>query len=485
MTCRSVFLFVLCGFCFTKVLAADKDWVPFIEDDKGLLFTLHGSNTLGARLVPAWAEDYLRAKGARDTTIVSAAQENEYRVSGKTQFGNTVYIHVAAHGSSTGFVSLQNGSADIAMSSRAIKDKEAEALAAFGNMRSFKAEQVVAIDGLAVIVNAENSINSLTVETIAKIFSGEIDNWQMLGGANRKINVYARDDKSGTWDTFKSLVLQDTYALVHSAKRFESNDELSDRVAADTSGIGFVGLASVRDAKVLAVSDGASRPLKPHVLYVATEDYPLARRLFLYVSPTRAHPYINEFLDFAHSDAGQLKVNDIGFVAQAPIGLPAEFDDSAPEDYVAIVQHAERLSLNFRFAEESADLDNKAQRDVLRLAEYLKRPENQNKHVQLIGFSDQKNSSSREMVLSRMRALMVQIALYKQGVTTENVAGFGGWLPVAENTGNGRNRNRRVEVWLYEPEVHAEVSAAKSRARVNEEKMLEAALYSSGLTATR
>lgn len=479
-----VFVSFLLSF-HTVVFAGNLEYETFSQDDAGLLFTIHGSNTIGAHLAPAWALAYLSAKGASNTVIQQLQLDNEYRIAGTTEHDKAVYIDIAAHGSSTGFVGLENGKANIAMSSRAIKDGEVQKLRHLGDMRSFAAEQVVAIDGLAIIVNKNNPLNALTVDTIGKIFSGEISNWRSINGVNRPINIYARDNNSGTWDTFNSLVLRDQYTLSSKAERFESNDELSDRVAIDESGIGFVGLASVRQAKLLAVSDGDSRPLKPHALYVATEDYPLSRRLFMYTPTTQSNAWVSEFLSFAQSDSGQTRVKDIGFIAQTPMSVPAEPDNAAPRDYLAITEHAERLSINFRFGEGSAELDNKARRDVLRLTEYLKRPENTNKHIQLIGFSDQKDQREREMILSRMRALMVQIALFKQGISTETVVGFGGGLPVAENSGNSRLRNRRVEVWLYEPEVHQQVLAAKRQAELNEEKLSDASFSAPTLTATR
>ncbi len=444
----------------------------FGPEESGLLFTIQGSNTVGARLAPAWAKDFLEAKGVQNPAIINRDKANEYRIVGTSQYDKSVYIDIAAHGSSTGFAGLLEGSADIAMSSRAIKPSEVNALKHLGDLRSFNGEHVIAIDGLAIIVNKNNTINSLTVDTIGKIFSGEIDNWRSINGKNKKITVYARDNNSGTWDTFKSLVLKKHYRLSPKAFRFESNDELSDRVAADDSGIGFVGLASVRQSKLLSVSEGESRPLKPRPLYVATEDYPLSRRLFMYAAEDQKNGHVKAFLDFVQSDIGQEKVAEIGFVSQVPLSVPAEMDQNTPEDYLAITQFAERLSINFRFGEGSAVLDNKAQRDVQRLTQYLQRPQNKDKRIQLIGFGDQKNTRSRELVLSKMRATMVKTALYKNGISTESVVGFGSWLPVADNDGASKLRNRRVEIWLYDEDVQEAIAAAKRQAEENAEKAI-------------
>jgi phosphate transport system substrate-binding protein len=88
-------------------------------------------------------------------------------------------------------------------------------------------------------------------------------------------HVYARNSKSGTYDTFQNLVLG-SRSLVATAARIEDSRELSDRVAADADGIGFVGLPYFRNTKAVAVSDASTKPLLPTRLTVSTEDYVLS-----------------------------------------------------------------------------------------------------------------------------------------------------------------------------------------------------------------
>ena len=332
------------------------------------------------------------------------------------------------------------------MSSRAMKAEERKSLHHLGDMTDFAAENVVAIDGLAIIVHPDNPLQNLSVATVHRIFAGHIANWRDLGGPDLPIQLYARDENSGTWDTFQSLVLRDS-PLATRARRFESNDELADRVAADAGGIGFVGLASVRQARALAISDGDSHPLQPETLHVATEDYPLARRLYLYKPPTSLRPVLAEFVHFAQQRQGQDQVKAIGFVSQNPLDLPVTVT-SGPAVYRALAEQAQRLSMNFRFHGGSAELDNKAKRDAVRLAEFLKQPEQQAFRIQLVGFSSHKRNRALADVLSRLRATAVRTALFSEGVVTESVMGFGAALPVADQH-SGKNKNERVEVWLY------------------------------------
>ncbi|TVZ38057.1 phosphate transport system substrate-binding protein [Alteromonadaceae bacterium 2753L.S.0a.02] len=450
MPLRIVF-FILCFPLSVLQSSAVSALEKFNPETEGKLFTLQGSNTVGARLAPTWAERWLAAKGATGVHIEPLANENEYRVMGRNGL-RPVYVDIHAHGSTTGFKGLLAKTADIAMASRPIKMQEVEALKKDnGDMLSFSAEHVVAIDGLAVIVHPSNRISSLSVGHIQKIFSGQIKNWIEIGGPNRPIHVYARDDKSGTYDTFKSLVLKKTHKLIGNAKRFESNDELSDTVSSDASGIGFVGLASVRSSKALAISEDRTKPLLPKTIHVATEDYPLSRRLFMYTPEVVENNFIKEFITFAHSDAGQAVVEEIGFISQNPVSLKVA-DLIGPNEYQQLSDYAERLSVNFRFQPGQADLDNKALHDVLRLVKYVNESNAGSPvQIQLVGFSNTEESETRADVLSKLRASAVKIELFRYGLNTAPIMGFGSEILVANNEGNAGIKNERVEVWVFNP----------------------------------
>ncbi|GAB1259231.1 substrate-binding domain-containing protein [Aurantivibrio plasticivorans] len=438
---------LVCASTFAATEDDRGELLPFTTQQNGKLFSVAGSNTVGANLMQVLLTDYFSSKGATDIQRIDSEVENEYRIQGRLG-KRTMYVDVAAHGSSTGFQSLMTDSADIAMSSRRIKSAEAESLQHIGDLKSFSGEHVIAIDGIAVIVNAQNPLNTLELKQIAKIFSGEITNWAQLGGIPGEIQVYARDGNSGTWDTFKSLVLGKAYTLSPKSQRFESNDELSDTVARDKNGIGFVGLASVREAKSISVSEQGTLPLPPKVASVATEDYALSRRLFLYTPTTNTTPLIREFISYIHSDNGQDVVNQVGFVSQNILKIAGDIEESAPEQYRQVVSKADRLSVNIRFAADSASLDNKAQRDILRLVDFMERPENLNKDIILVGFGDAKQSEQRAEVLSKMRAIAVKTALYKHKIGTTPVQGFGAFMPVADLRGGNRAKNQRVEIWV-------------------------------------
>lgn len=424
-------------------------WSVFAAEGNTLL-RIQGSNTIGAKLGPALVSGLFESQGLSKVRTVPGA-ENEQHVLAEDQLGRTLQVKVAAHGSGTGFVGLQDGSAELAASSRPIKDSEAEALQGLGDMRSADAEQVIAIDGLAIIVNPSNPVAALTTEQLAAVFAGEIRDWQALGGTPGPIVLYARDDKSGTYDTFKELVLAaNGKSLAAAAKRFESSDKLSDGVSQDPAGIGFIGLPYIRQSKALAIAAGESQPMLPSTTLIATEDYPLSRRLFLYNPPGTPNEWTQALVQFAHSEAGQAIVAKNGFIPQTVQAVKVEPGAGMPADYRKLAAEAQRLSVNFRFQEGSAELDNKALRDVQRVLDYLKANDKLHHKVVLVGFGDPKNDPARAALLSKLRAMAVRRDLSKGGVIFREITGFGDVMPVAANSADdGRIKNRRVEVWVY------------------------------------
>ena len=422
-----------------------------IPVDNSSALRIQGSNTIGEKLGPALIKGLLEEQGLSAIRIEAGAAENERKITGMTNDGRSVTIEVAAHGSSTGFVGLKNGSADLAASSRPIKDSEVSALAALGNLKSREAEQIIALDGLAIILHPSNPLGALRTEQVAQIFAGETTDWAQLGAPAGPITLYARDDNSGTYDTFKELVLSaNGKSLARDAKRFESSEQLSDAVSRDPQAIGFIGLPYIRQAKAVAIAAGESQPMLPSLTLIATEDYPLSRRLFLYNQPDMPNPWAQALVRFAHSPQGQAIVAQSGFIAQTVQAVSVSPNDAMPRAYQTLAGEAQRLSVNFRFQEGSSSLDNKALRDVERVLAYLKSQDKLQRKAVLVGFGDSKADPARAQLLSKLRAMAVRRELSKQGVIFRDITGLGEELPVAANSADeGRIKNRRVEVWVY------------------------------------
>lgn len=419
---------------------------------------LHGSNTIGAKLAPALVTAYLKAGGATEIqTRTTGKEESEIRamLPGESK---PVVIELHAHGSKTAFEDLLAARCDIGMASRRAETKEIQAAAAvLGDLTSPGAEHVIGLDGLAVIVNRNNRVQSLTKTEIAGIFSGAITDWSQAGGSPGLIRIYARDEKSGTWDTFKALVLG-ARPLASQAVRIEDSAELSNKVSADENGIGFIGLPYILNAKALAVSEDENRkgktattPLFPNRMTVATEDYPLSRRLYFYTSERPGNAWVDRFVQFTQSKAGQDVVAEIGFVSQnaVPVQVEPNLNAAVPDRYTAITRGKNRINLNFRFHSGRSTLDNKALLDIERVINLLVDLQYTGANVTLIGFADSDGPEPKNVALSRERARVVAAQFEPRGVHPGLVDGFGSKMPVASNdTPEGKEKNRRVEIWV-------------------------------------
>jgi len=335
------------------------------------------------------------------------------------------------------------------MASRAITESERAALraAGLGELASVATEHVIGLDGIAVIVHPGNPLSALDRGALHDIFTGKVTDWSELGGAAGPITVVARDDDSGTFETFRTVVLAGE-SLRAGARRIADSRALSDAVAGDASAIGFIGLAYVRSAKAVAIGDAATPARLPTALTVTDEGYLLSRRLYLYLPLRPRTPLAAELIAFALSPQGQTVVRDTGFV-----DLDVTLRDSEPCDwrcppsYAALTARARRLSLDFRFRSGRDELDTRAARDLDRVVQFLRGYPDAK--LRLLGFSDGSGPPDANVILSRQRAETIAHELALRGVPAANIEGMGAAMPLAPNTTEiDRQRNRRVEVWL-------------------------------------
>ena len=287
-------------------------------------FGVHGSNTIGERLMPMIIDAYGEKRlGGRPLHKPGTPEEEEITLKSGGETKAVIDFH--AHGSGTAPKGLLDGSALIGMASRQLKKEKSDAIQARYNVDPLTPgnEHVLALDGLAVIVNPENPIKQLSLEQIARIFSGAVTNWSQVGGQDHSIGIYRRDDKSGTYDTFNHLVLSPrNLKIAPSATKFKSSEQLSAAVLADAGGIGFVAIPYVGKNDALKITSTCGLTSTPSRYTIKSEEYPLARRLYLYTIGSPSQPVANGLLQYALSDDAQRIVSDAGFY-----DLSVEFQD--------------------------------------------------------------------------------------------------------------------------------------------------------------
>ncbi len=438
---------VLAGFLIWQKFQGSKPGSA-INAEKTIL-RLAGSNTIGETLGPSLAEAFLKEQGATEVRTLPGANAQEKIVQGiLPNDSSPSFITIAAHGSATAFTTLASGQCDIGMASRRIKPDEAGKLSFLGDMTSVASEHILGLDGIAVIVNVSNPIDQLDKDQIMRIFTGGITEWSQAGAYHGAINVYARNDNSGTYDTFKSLVLAGK-ALAPGAQRIEDSKDLSEAVANDPNGIGFIGLPYILSAKPIAVSEKGTLALLPTRLSVATEDYLLSRRLYLYTPSNPQNKFIRPFVEFALSRHGQDVVGANGFVAQNVTQVAQTVSANAPEEYKRLTHDANRLTLDFRFQSGQTILDNKARADLDRVVSLIADLKITGDKVMLFGFSDPVGNPVTNRALSLARAKAIADEFARRDLTPAIVRGYGSDIGVASNdTEDGKAKNRRVEIWI-------------------------------------
>ena len=189
-------------------------------------------------------------------------------------------------GSGAGITAAQEGRCDIGLSSRALKDEEKA-----GGLK----ETVLAYDGIAIIVNPENPVNDLTLDQIAKLYTGEITNWKDVGGNDAEVVLIGREAASGTRDGFESIT--GTKDKCQYRQELTSTGDVITAVSQNPDAIGYASLASIKDSvKALnvdgvtpseaTVKDGSYKVQRPFVL-VTVEDKeltPVAQKFFDYIT---------------------------------------------------------------------------------------------------------------------------------------------------------------------------------------------------------
>ncbi|MFH1856751.1 MAG: phosphate ABC transporter substrate-binding protein [Candidatus Omnitrophota bacterium] len=267
--------------------------------------------------VSAKAEEMIQVKGS--DTMVNLVQSWAESFMGEHP---DAFVAVTGGGSGTGIASLLNRTCDIAECSRKMKQEEIE-LARKKGINPL--EWTVALDGLAVVVSAENPVDKLTINQLADIFTGRITNWKEVGGMDSKIVILSREVNSGTHVYFKEHVLrrgnaahQDEFAV--SALLMPSSQAIADEIAQNPQAIGYYGMGYVGSGqKAVAVAkDENSMYILPLIKNVINGEYAISRPLFMY---TDGEPQglVKEFLDFALSNEGQKIVLDLDFVPIKPV----------------------------------------------------------------------------------------------------------------------------------------------------------------------
>ena len=202
-------------------------------------------------------------------------------------------------GSGSGIQAVSEGRCDIGLSSRDLKDDEKQNLE----------ETVVAIDGIAIIVNPENTVEDLSVEQIGKIYTGEITNWKEVGGEDKPMVPIGREAASGTRGGFESIT--GTKDKCKYSQELTSTGDVIQTVSGNPNAIGYASLAAVKDTiKVLSVEG-----VKPSKETIQDKTYKIQRNFVLVTRKgTALSADAQKFFDFATSSAADSLIEKAGAI---------------------------------------------------------------------------------------------------------------------------------------------------------------------------
>ena len=275
--------------CFVVGLLLNVNSVLAAQTQKSI--QIKGSDTM-VNLEQAWAEAYM-------------------------QKHPDSFIAVTGGGSGTGIAALLSRTCDIAASSRKIKQKELD-LAVKNGMTP--KEFIVALDGLAVVVNPKNPVSKLTIDEIADVFTAKIKNWKEVGGEDLPIVILSREVNSGTHVYFKEHVLRKRDEnrkdeFIDSALLMPSSQAIADEIAQNKNAIGYYGMGYINSTqKALAIAKNKNSPyVEPTAVNVINLSYCISRPLLLYATD-EPKGLVKDFIDFVLSKAGQEIVRQIDFV---------------------------------------------------------------------------------------------------------------------------------------------------------------------------
>jgi phosphate transport system substrate-binding protein len=215
-------------------------------------------------------------------------------------FNPKIRITVAGGGSGVGVQKVGAGLVAIGNTGRALTPEE---IAKYG-LKTFP----LAIDGVAVAVNPKNSVKALTAQQVRDIFAGKVTNWKQVGGKDAPINLFTRDEASGTREVFWKKLLKKG-PIADKANVVASNGAMKVAVAQDPNAIGYVGIGHL-DATVVGVKLDGINPTQENA---KSGKYPVVRLLYMNTKgePT---PLVKAFIDYIKSPAGAKLLVKHGYI---------------------------------------------------------------------------------------------------------------------------------------------------------------------------
>ena len=438
---RSLFCLALAtGLCFTSSLHAQ-------EPER---LRVHGSNTVGARLMPALVESWLDAMGYE--------QVRKVEISGSlteihgVRDEEPLIVEISRRGSAAGMQALIRGDAELAMLARAPTAAEHSAGWQLGELSSPDQQFVLALNGAQVAVATANPVKTLSVSQLRALLAGEARDWAQLGGRAGEVHLLCGPAGSGLDDFLASRVMQGA-AIKGCTRRLPTLAEAARAAGLDPQAVALVELVTPLpvNARALALAEGGIA-VAPTPVNLRSEDYPLVQRYSVYGGQMMSALGRSLAL-YLISPPAQRVVAAQGLMAMSlPRQTTEAVPTTSPVPYREAVAGATRLPLSVRFNLRSLStmFEGGSAQDLERLVAYMQLPQNKGRALAVVGFANGDPANKLfPTIASNDRADIIAGYLAQHGIVVQRARGLGALRPlVGEGDARARERNERVEIWM-------------------------------------
>lgn len=433
-------------------------------------------------LLPGLIDAFARARGLRAVRTTDTEGRAVVEIFEPADDGASARLsgrfRLSATSSAEGFADLVASEADISVSLREVLPDEVDlaAQAGLGRLDGRGQSLILALDALVPAVAPDAApVTGLTNATLAAVVAGEIGDWGQLGGPEGwPVTLHLPPARGALDQVLTERLLQiEGRVPAPGASRPDTAALQTEALARDAFGFGIVPLSALGPLRPLALRGPCGIDVTADADSLKSEDWPMTTPVFAYVPQGRSPALVREFLAFTQGAGAAPAVRAAGFVdldvqrrpfategrrlANAIAAAGTDTGLAALQTMVAALSGAERLTLAFRFAGGSADLDAPSRANVALLGGLIAGGAFDGETLMFAGFSDGDGSADANLSLSRSRAAAVLSAVRETAETaaggplpvTFTATGFGETSPVAcDDSAWGRQVNRRVEVWV-------------------------------------
>ena len=423
-------------------------------------FGFAGTPIMGTRLIPALLEGFAWDRDLRIYREEHSDGRFTHVLIDPATSDPVARIDVTLSSSDAGLVALLAGETDLALSLGELDDPAVRA-------------RVIGLDAFVPVVSPHNVLSAISIPDLVAVLSGEVTSWDALGGAEDiPIRLHAHAEGTGFQHAMEAQLLGPrNLPMGEPVARHATPLALAARVARDPLALGVTLASQSGGATALPLTGACGFAQSATPTAVKAEDYPLTLPLLMHMRAERLPLMAREFLDFLTTAQAQRIIRRIGFIDLGPEtieleqqgrrlanAIAAAGDEVTLADLqtlVAELEGTQRLSSTFRFAPGETGLDAPSRENVRSLARELEAGLHDGRELIFAGFTDGDGPAEVNLRIAEERAAAVRDAvrdaapLLLPDRVSLRVTAFGEAMPIAcDDSEQGRQSNRRVEVWL-------------------------------------